>query len=177
MSTHSISSLILAVFMLAAESADAEKTGRFPEPKGLVNDYVGVLPSDQASRLVTTLSAYEKKTTTEIAVVVVRSIQPETNIDAYATALFNQWGIGKRHKNNGVLLLVALHDRKVRLEVGKGLVREIPDDVAARILAERVIPAFKKGKYAEGIMSGVAAIMERLEKAGGGQEPTGKKAR
>ena len=177
MRTHLSSSLFVAVFALAAEFADAENPGRFPEPKGLVNDYVGVSSSDQASRLVTTLSAHEKKTTTEIAVVVVRSIQPETNIDAYATALFNQWGIGKRHKDNGVLLLVALHDRKVRLEIGKGLVREIPDDVAARILAEHVIPAFKKGQYAEGITSGVAAITERLEKARGGQEPSGKKAR
>jgi uncharacterized protein len=177
MRTNLSSPLFVAVFALAAEFADAENPGRFPEPKGLVSDYVGALSSDQASRLVTTLSAYEKKTTTEIAVVVVRSIQPETNIDAYATALFNQWGIGKHHKNNGVLLLVALHDRKVRLEIGKGLVREVPDDVAARILAERVIPAFKNGKYAEGIMSGVAAVMERLDQRKSSKDASGNQSR
>lgn len=78
----------------------------YPKPIGLVNDYSGLLNTNQHAELSNIVEQYEKDTSVEIAVVIMDSIAPNANIDTYATALFNRWGIGKREKNNGLLMLV-----------------------------------------------------------------------
>lgn len=87
------------------------------KPAGYVNDYAGLLSSGQKSALNDQLTAFEKETSNEISVVTIASLEGDT-IENYAEKLFQEWGIGKADKDNGVLLLVARDDREVRIEVG-----------------------------------------------------------
>jgi uncharacterized protein len=108
--------------------------------------------TDQANRLSQTtenrindqLTQLERDTGVEVAVVTIPNLAPEPTIEAYATKLFNRWGIGKRGLNNGVLFLWAPGDRKVRIEVGTGLQGKIPDALAQSILNTTTIPQLKQ---------------------------------
>lgn len=166
--------LPVIALLLTITPIDAQTTGRFPKLSSWVTDYAHLLSTNEEYQLTEMISDYEKRSTTEIAVVILNSIKPETNINIYATALFNHVGIGKRDKNNGILFLVALKDRSVRLEIGLGLEKTIPDDIVGAILDEHVIPMFKKDRYAEGILAGVTAVIQRLEE---GQQPPAPRTR
>lgn len=135
-----------------------------PAAEGLVNDFSELLTTNQVAELTQVVERYEKETSVEIAVVIMDSVPSNTTIDTYATALFNHWGIGKWKKNNGLLLLVDLKNRKVRFEVGLGLEPIISDELASEVLETRVIPRFKKGEHYQGLLDGVKAAIEILEK-------------
>lgn len=103
----------------------------------------------------------EKDTTAEVAVVTINTIEGQ-NIDDYANKLFNKWGIGKKDKNNGILFLIDLGDRKTRIEVGYGLESVITDEVAQNILDNKVLPQFTIQNYENGILNGTQAIEEHI---------------
>lgn len=146
----------LAVSVMTAGSALAQGPN-FPEYQGLVNDYAGLLSPAVKTQLEGTLIQLEKDTTAEVAVVTVKSLEGDS-VDDYAVRLFEKWKIGKKDKDNGVLFLVALEDRKMRIEVGYGLEALITDGRAGRIRDNDVIPRFKADDYEGGITAGVAAI-------------------
>jgi len=102
---------------------------------------------------------FEKKTTAEIVVVTVKSLEGLT-IEKFAFELFNTWGIGKAGKNNGVLLLIA--PGCIRIEVGLGLEEVITNKTAKNIIDEIIIPYFKESKYGQGSYEGVKAIAEKI---------------
>jgi uncharacterized protein len=129
----------------------------FPEYQGFVNDYAGLLSPAVKTQLDAKLSQLESDTTAEVAVVTVKSLEGDS-VDDYAVRLFEKWKIGKKDKDNGVLFLVALDDRKMRIEVGYGLEPLITDGRAGRIRDNDVIPRFKEDDYEGGITAGVAAI-------------------
>ena len=102
-----------------------------------------------------------------MAVVILPSLEGG-QIDDFTNKLFAKWGVGQKGKNNGVMLLVAIGDRKARIEVGYGLEPILPDALAGRVLAEQLYPAFKQQRYAQGLtqaVSRIAAIVERGEPA------------
>lgn len=129
----------------------------FPEYQGFVNDYAGLLSPAVKTQLDAKLSQLEMDTTAEVAVVTVKSLEGES-VDEYAVRLFEKWKIGKKDKDNGVLFLVALDDRKMRIEVGYGLEPLITDGRAGRIRDNDVIPRFKEDDYEGGITAGVTSI-------------------
>jgi uncharacterized protein len=133
--------------------------GVLPSPAGRVNDFAGVLDARTKSAMETLIAEVDGRTSAELAVVTVDSVGPE-GVDAYAMRLFNTWGIGKRSQDNGVLLLVAVGDRDVRIEVGRGLESVIPDAKAGEILDQDVVPRFRDGEMAGGVAAGLAAIAE-----------------
>jgi uncharacterized protein len=90
-------------------------------------------------------------------VVTIPSLEGQS-VDTYTLKLFNQWGVGKKKKDNGVMLLIAPQDRKVRIEVGYGLEATIPDGRAGRILDEDILPHFKNGNYGLGALTGVQRL-------------------
>lgn len=141
---------------------------RIPNPRaaygGWVVDIAGVLNDLQKARLNTLITQLEQETGAEIAVVVIRKTQGATPKE-YATELFNRWGVGKRGADNGVLMLVALQDRRVEVETGYGMEGILPDGLVGAILDEAVIPHFRRGNYAEGIISGVERIAETIRAA------------
>jgi uncharacterized protein len=135
-----------------------------PKPAGLVNDIAGKLTPAERQVLESKLRAYELATSNEVAVAIVPSLGGQT-VEEYSNRLFKSWGIGKKERNNGVLLLWAPKERKVRIEVGLGLEQAIPNDAAAAIL-KGVTAAFRREDYLGGLQAGVDGIIGRLDAAG-----------
>lgn len=141
----------------------------YPNPDaGYVTDHAGVMSSEEQERLERWLWQAESRSRTEIIIVVIGSLSdyPGTangSIEAFARALFDSYGIGNMPANDGVLLLVAIRDRKARIELGAGY-DAAADVTARRIMDEEILPAFRKNDYADGIRAGTEAIL--LEFAG-----------
>jgi uncharacterized protein len=155
-----------ALFLVAASAVWAQS---FPEYHGYVNDYAGLLNVQARDELEARLVQLEKDTTAEVAVVTIKSLEGNS-VDDYAVRLFEKWKIGKKETNNGILMLVALDDREMRIEVGYGLEAVITDGRAGRIRDEQIIPRFKDGDYQGGINAGVEAI-EKYIRDGTPPEP------
>ena len=134
-------------------------------PVGFVNDYASVLSQEQKATLENKISAYQKSTTNEIAVAVILSLQDDT-IENFAVKLFEDWGIGSKEKDNGVLILVAIEDRKMRIETGYGVEGYLTDAQASWIINDIMKPAFRNNDYYFGVNGAVDKIMAAL----GGEE-------
>lgn len=134
----------------------------FPErPNRLVNDYTSTLSADEISRLEQKLTAFDDSTSTQIAVVIIKSLEGYDVAD-YGARLAETWGIGnvgKDKKNNGVLLLASLGDRRVTIQTGYGVEGALPDAIARRIIENEVTPNFKNGNYFAGLNEGTDAII------------------
>jgi uncharacterized protein len=118
--------------------------------EGLVMDYTGTLTAQQKQALNQKLIAYDDSTSSQIAVVIIQSLQ-DYDIAEYALALGRKWGIGGAEFSNGVLVLIAMDERKSRIEVGYGLEGAIPDVTARNILDNFITPNFKEGNYYRGL--------------------------
>ena len=133
----------------------------FPDASGYVNDFTNTFSKSWINQTGQLVQNVEKETSCEIAVAVIDSLEGYS-IEEYAAGLFNEWGIGKKDKDNGVLLLVALSDRKLRIEVGYGLEGVLTDLQAKVIIEEVIIPRFSSNKYESGIYNGVIAIVNTI---------------
>jgi uncharacterized protein len=122
-----------------------------------VNDYANLIPDALQSQLEQQLREHEDSTSNQIVVLTIHSLDGES-VEEAALEIFNTWGLGQRGKDNGVLLLISLNDRKMRIEVGYGLEGTLTDAHCGRIIRDEITPLFKKGAYAEGISAGVTAI-------------------
>lgn len=134
----------------------------FPErPNRLVNDYTSTLSADEISRLEQKLTAFNDSTSTQIAVVLIKSLEGYDVAD-YGAGLAETWGIGnvgKDKKNNGVLLLASLGDRRVTIQTGYGVEGALPDAIARRIIENEITPNFKNGNYFAGLNEGTDAVI------------------
>ena len=158
---HRLWWLVLMLFSLPAAAVTYPDA---PNPFYYVTDYTKNTLSQQEWRtLEDALIANRAQTSSQIIVVIVPDTQGEA-IATYATNLFNKWGIGrsKNNENNGVLLLVAKNDRKMFIATGRGIEGALPDAVAATIIRHNITPYFKESRYAEGIASGLSAIMTAI---------------
>ncbi len=133
----------------------------FPALSGRVVDQANLMSRKQAHQLTQQLAAFEKRSGIQLVVVSIDSLNGDT-IEEYGYQLGRHWGIGQKDKNNGVLLLIAQDERKVRIEVGYGLEGALPDAIAANIIQTRILPAFKRGDMVAGIVSGSKGIMQAL---------------
>lgn len=124
------------------------------KPQGLVSDYAGIFSAASPVRgqLEALLLDLRKKTSAEIVVVTVKNLEGQS-IDGYAVELFEKWGIGQKGKDNGILLLVSVEDKKYRIEIGYGLEGLIPDGRAGEIGRQLLVPRFKAGDFEGGIAS------------------------
>jgi len=146
--------LLLLGFFLVALPVLAQD---FPEPTGYVNDFAQLLSPDYRDSLEQNLTEFEEKTTAEIAVVTINSLEGNS-LEDYAVRLFEEWKIGKKEKDNGLLILVSKEERKIRIEVGYGLEPVITDGRAGKIIREEMKPAFKEDNYDQGIKLAVEKI-------------------
>jgi len=133
-----------------------------PQLTARVTDLTGTLAADQSSALEAKLAAFEQSKGSQVVVLIVPTTQPEV-IEQYSIRVVDQWKLGRGKVDDGVLLLVALNDRKVRIEVGYGLEGALPDATANRIIQQDIAPAFKRGDYYNGISTGVDRIMRVIE--------------
>lgn len=131
----------------------------FPEkPNRLVNDYTQTLSATQVAQLEQKLVAFDDSTSTQIAVVLIQSLEGYDVAD-YGVRLAETWGIGGAKNNNGVLVLVSLGDRKVTIQTGYGVEGALPDAITKRIIEREIKPNFKAGDYYAGIEDGTNAII------------------
>jgi uncharacterized protein len=147
----------LIVLLLVSLSVIAAEDIKVPQYRGYVNDFANIIPQSDEEAIANYIGAVERATTAEVAVVTMGSVKPYT-IAQYAIALAEQWGVGKEGKDNGVIILVAVKDREMRIEVGYGLEHLIPDAEAWRIVDKLMRPAFKRDDYAFGISQAVMQI-------------------
>lgn len=152
-------SLILFVLMIAVP---AIASTAFPKPVGFVNDFAKQLSMEDSKTLNQEIMDFEKRTSAEIAVVTVVSLNGE-NINDYATSLATEWGIGKKDKNNGIVFIIAPSEHLVRIATANGIMAKLPNEMTDRIINEIVTPNFKKGNMAKGIMDGTRAIMHVID--------------
>lgn len=157
-------SLALILLLLAAGQALAATASDVPRLAGRVNDYANLLTRPQSEQLEQTLAQYERETGNQVAILTVPSLGGQ-DIESYSIRVAEAWKIGQKGKDNGVILVVAPNDRRVRIEVGYGLEGVLPDILAARIIRSVLTPAFQSGQYYTGIAGAVDAIM-RVSRGG-----------
>ncbi|MBI1909591.1 MAG: TPM domain-containing protein [Deltaproteobacteria bacterium] len=150
-------SLLVTPWALAADLSKPAGWVKHP----WVNDFAGVIDANHKAQLSALSHQLEKASGIEMTMVTVPSLEGE-DIEGYAVKLFEKWGIGKKGKNNGLLLLAAIHDRTARVEVGYGLEEVVNDAYAGRILREVLFPYFKKGEYGEGFLQAAQVLVTRL---------------
>ncbi|MDF2440386.1 MAG: uncharacterized protein JWN98_1370 [Abditibacteriota bacterium] len=128
-----------------------------------VNDMARVLDGGAERRLNALLNGLERRTSAEMAVVTIRRTDGSTP-KQFATRLFNRWGIGKRNRNNGVLMLLVMDERRIEVETGTGMQKLLPDRSVQQLLTERVVPHFRDDDYAGGIYAGTQALVQMIER-------------
>ena len=151
---------LLPLFFVSFGSAVAKEL-TFPSLTGRVVDGANILTASQRAEIETLLKSVEGRSTDQVVVVTVPSLQG-TSVEDFGVQLARHWGIGQAGKDNGVLLIVAPVERKVRIEVGYGLEGVLPDALAGLIIQRRILPAFKRGDLAGGIKAGVLDIKDSL---------------
>lgn len=127
-----------------------------------VTDMTGTLSADQKSELESSLSAFEAKKGSQIAVLIVDTTAPEA-IEQYSLRVVEQWKLGRKKVDDGALLIIAKGDRAMRIEVGYGLEGALNDAVSKRIISEIITPPFKQGDYFEGIRAGITSMMQVVD--------------
>jgi uncharacterized protein len=133
-----------------------------PDLSRRVTDLTGTLSAEQAAALENKLAAFEAEKGSQIAVLIVPTTQPE-DIAQFGIRVADAWKIGREKVDDGVILIVAMNDRKLRLEVGYGLEGAIPDAIAKRVIAETIAPYFKAGDIHGGVAAGVGQIMQLVQ--------------
>jgi uncharacterized protein len=145
-----------------------------------VTDLAGILDGGTRQRLVQLIEEVRARTTAEIAILTVQTTAPET-IEGYSVAVFDRWKIGKRGQDNGLLLLVAVQDRKLWITTGYGLEGILPDGKVGEIRDRAILPSFRAGRYAEGLLRGTealaAVILAEGKDGAPGSPPTARPAR
>jgi len=125
-----------------------------PSLKGRVNDQANILTSQQARTLEAMLQETEKQTSAQVALLIIPSLRGE-NLEEYSLRVAEEWGLGQNDRDNGVLLLIALQDKKMRFEVGYGLEGMITDLKAGYIIRNKIAPEFRKRDFYQGIYAGL----------------------
>jgi uncharacterized protein len=128
-----------------------------PALRGRVNDYAQVMTADQTRSLESQLAKLEADTGHQVVVLTLPTLDGE-DIEGFSIRVAEAWRIGKKGYDNGAILVVAVKDRKLRLEVGYGLEGILPDATAWRITSDYIVPHFRVGEYGAGIVSGITAV-------------------
>jgi uncharacterized protein len=154
--------VLLALLLGVVGLAGAQGLVAIPKLEARVTDLTGTLTAEQQSSLEEKLAAFEARKGTQIVVLIVPTTHPE-EIEQYSIRVVEQWRLGRAHVDDGVLLIVAKNDRRVRIEVGYGLEGALPDATANRIIAETIGPLFAQNNFYAGINAGVDQIVRVVD--------------
>jgi uncharacterized protein len=173
-----------SVLLFVSLLTSAQNIPARPNPPRLVNDFAGVLSPAEVQQLEAQLVAYDDSTSNQIAIVLVNTLN-DYPIEEYALKLFREWGVGNKKTNNGIVILAAIADRKIRIEVGYGLEGAIPDITTNHIIQNDIVPSFRSGDYFDGLSKAAGNIIKaaageykapagyRKKKGGGSAFPFG----
>lgn len=131
---------------------------QLPEPEGYVNDFANVIDKSYEQKITAIASKLKEASGAEIAVVTVKNLDPYGTIEEYSIELAEKWQVGQEEEDNGIIMLLAMEERNVRMEVGYGLEGAIPDSLAGSILENSIIPPMQNGNYGEGFLKGSEAV-------------------
>lgn len=163
----------IAILLLSTTVAALD----IPRLNGYINDHAGMIPAATELKLERYLEQFEQTDSTQIAVLTLNSLEGGDLADT-ALRVAEQWQLGQKHSDNGLLLLIAKEDRKIRIEVGRGLEGRLTDLLAGRIIDAEISPHFKQGDFPNGIIAGVISMTEavRGEYTGTGRRDTKKRS-
>lgn len=156
---------ILGIVALAVSAGASDRLLNSMNPRNgvAVYDYANVISGTDEQKLESMIDELEQKTGAEIAVVTIQSLDGG-QIDDFTNRLFERWGVGQKGKDNGLMFLAAMKDRKMRIEVGYGLEGAIPDSKAGRIRRDVITPYFQANQPGKGITAGVALLTQEIAK-------------
>lgn len=155
--------LTLLFMLIPFQNVKAETT--YPNPTNLkyVNDYAGILDSDTKEYIVSVGKELEDKTGAQATVVIINSLEGK-DIRDYGINLFRKWGIGQKEKDNGILILMAMKEKKWSVEVGRGLEGAVPDILTNRVMQEAAVPEFKRGNFGKGLKNAYSIFADDIAK-------------
>jgi uncharacterized protein len=130
-----------------------------PNPPRLVNDFANVLSAEEEQALERKLVRFDDSTSTQIAVITINTLDGY-GVEEIAHKFLRDWGVGRKEKNNGVVILAAIQDRKINIQTGLGMEGALPDLVCKRIISSQIIPAFKRQQYYEGFENATTDIIK-----------------
>lgn len=156
--------VLVLLFLVTISSTLAERP--FPKPKGLVNDFANVIPPAYKQKIASVTGALLQKTGIPVVVVTLPDMGGAEYND-YANRLYRAWGIGKKGEDKGVLIFVAVKERKMRIETGYGVEGILPDGLVGEIRDRYMTPYLKQNKFGEGLLSGTLAVAQVIAKASG----------
>ncbi len=154
--------LLMLVFSCAGQTRNSD---RFPEILGWVSDYDNLYTPSEKHSLDSLLTSFEKQTTIEIALVTLRPDMlkaDSTSLKKYSLAMANEWRVGKKDTNNGILIAISNTYRNIRINNGYGIEEVITDEETKEIIDNGFLPDFKKGKMYEGTFNGIKCLMSKL---------------
>lgn len=164
--------IIIALMLISTTALSFAQD--FPaKPNKLVNDFTGTLSSNQQQKLEQKLVSFDDSSSTQIAIAILKSVG-DYDINEYALKLGRKWGVGNFGKNNGIMIVVALGDRKISIQTGYGLEGVLPDIYAKRIIENEIKPNFKTGNYYAGLDAGTTAIIKYTKGEYKNDKPKGK---
>ena len=155
--------LALGLILIFFGTVPVRAEDKFPKPVGAVNDFAGVIPSNYKTRMEGLSREVLEKTGTAIVVATVQSLG-DNELNDYVNSLYKAWGIGKKGEDKGVLIFLALKERKFRIETGYGVEGILPDGLVGEIRDKYAIPYLRQGDYGKGLsnaMTAVAAIVAK----------------
>lgn len=161
---RSLSALVLALILSAASAQDFVPV---PPLQARVTDRIGMLTENQRATLENVLKAYEERTGSQIAILLLSKTEPEA-IEQYSIRVYDEWKLGRKGVDDGVLLVVAKDNppalRRLRIEAGRGVQGSLTDAQAKRILQDVIAPHFRQNDFYGGLVAGVSAITSLLDK-------------
>jgi uncharacterized protein len=156
--------LLAVIFVLLVSSSVLFAAENYPAPRGAVNDFAGVIDAGYASRMEALSREVLQKTGVAVVVVTVSTIGENEEVNMYANKLYKAWGIGKKGEDKGVLIFLAVKERKIRIETGYGVEGILPDGLVGEIRDKYVVPELKAGNYGKGLYNAVYACSAYIAK-------------
>jgi uncharacterized protein len=155
--------IVLTLFLTLILAPLAWGGENLPAPQGLINDFAGIIPPSYEEKMNLLALEVLNKTGATLTVVTLKDIGG-ADIDEFTNRLYEKWGVGKRGEDRGVMLLLAVEERRIRIEVGYGLEGIIPDGLAGQIRDQAMVPYLKKGEYGSGLLNGLYATASIIAK-------------
>lgn len=153
--------ITILLFLLLTQLNLAEAAFNIPKPIGYVSDFANIIADEEEARLNKMLKQFNDLTTHQIAVATFSSLEGET-METLTLKIANQWGVGHKVYNNGVMIFIFFNDKKVRIEVGCGVDHILTNEESRRILYQVMFPHFKANNWTQGIKEAVEVIVKAL---------------
>jgi len=159
---YSVFRNLLPLLILLLVSTTQLTAQSLPDYRGYVNDFANVIDAESAQKIEAAAQKVKEATGAEIAVVTVETVEPYADINEYSIELAEKWKVGAADKDNGVIFVMSMEERQVRIEVGYGLEGAIPDGRAGEILDQTVLPYLQQGEFGTGFLAGTIEVAREI---------------